>query len=209
MRAQAWNVTSQVKGSAGNEVLTSRWTQKALQGQAHTQGPPGVPVAFVDSLEIVQLENSKQGASETNYRLCQLFRTGDASSSTFLPKSVGTKGLGGTFRLATPRDLLYQVEWEHVRDEDTRQLSSICSNNPLKEATKQQQQQNKHSFEFFLVFSLSTSIHPFIHPINTYWATVNWKYTIEEIQTWSLSSGSLHSVGNIVPYSLKHEFNST
>lgn len=134
MRAQAWNVTSQVKGSAGNEVLTSRWTQKALQGQAHTQGPPGVPVAFVDSLEIVQLENSKQGASETNYRLCQLFRTCDASSSTFLPKSVGTKGLGGTFRLATPRDLLYQVEWEHVRDEDTRQLSSICSNNPLKEA---------------------------------------------------------------------------
>ena len=108
--AQAWKVTSQVKGSAGNEALTSRCTQKAIQGQPHSWGTLGVPVAFVNSLEIVRLENSKLGASETNYRLCQLFRTCDVSSSTFLPKSVGTKGLGGTFQLATPRDLLYQVK---------------------------------------------------------------------------------------------------
>lgn len=110
MTAQAWNVTSQVKGSAGNEALTSRCTQKALQGKPHSWGTSGVPVAFVNSLEIVRLENSKRGASETNYRLCQLFRTCDVSSSTFLPKSVGTKGLGGTFQLATPEDLLYQVK---------------------------------------------------------------------------------------------------
>ena len=84
--------------------------QKALRGRRHTQPPPGMPLAFVNSLEIIRLEHSKQGECETNYGLCQLFGTSDVSSSTFLPMSVGTKGLGGTFQLVTPQDLLYQVK---------------------------------------------------------------------------------------------------
>lgn len=84
--------------------------QKALRGRPHIQPPPRLPAAFVNPLEIIRLANSKQGACETNYGLCQLFGTSDVSSSTFRPMSVGTEGLGGTFQLVTPQDLLYQVE---------------------------------------------------------------------------------------------------